>query len=103
MFFLKNNPRRNFYIIASCHELNYVSKSKRKEPRLSQKTSDCIKDIKVLNSAITQFVLRYRTNVLQKQSRRGVLLKRCSADMQQIYRRRPMQERDFNKVAMQHF
>ena len=38
---------------------------------------------------------------LQKQPFRGVLKKRCSEKMQQIYRRTPMPKCDFNKVALQ--
>ena len=37
----------------------------------------------------------------QKQSLRGVPRKRCSENMQQIYRRTPMPKCDFNKVALQ--
>ena len=37
----------------------------------------------------------------QKQPFRGVLSKRCSENMQQIYRRTPMLKCDFNKVAEQ--
>ena len=37
----------------------------------------------------------------QKQSPRGVPRKRCSENMQQIYRRTPMSKYDFNKVAKQ--
>ena len=37
----------------------------------------------------------------QKQSPRGVLKKRYSENMQQIYRRTPMPKCDFNKVAKQ--
>ena len=37
---------------------------------------------------------------VQKQPFRGVLLKRCSENMQQIYRRTPMPQWDFNKVAL---
>ena len=37
---------------------------------------------------------------LQKQPPRGVLRKRCSENMQQIYRRTPMPKCDFNKVAL---
>ena len=37
----------------------------------------------------------------QKQPPRGVLRKRCSENMQQIYRRTPMPKCDFNKVALQ--
>ena len=37
----------------------------------------------------------------QKQSSRGVLRKRCSENMQQIYRRIPMPKYDSNKVALQ--
>ena len=36
-----------------------------------------------------------------KQWFRGVLKKRCSEKMQQIYRRTPMPKCDFNKVAKQ--
>ena len=37
----------------------------------------------------------------QKQPPRGVPRKRCSENMQQIYRRTPMPKSDFNKVALQ--
>ena len=36
----------------------------------------------------------------QKQPSGGVLKKRCSENMQQIYRRTPMPKCDFNKVAL---
>ena len=39
--------------------------------------------------------------VNQKHSSRGVLEKRCSENMQQIYRRKPMPKCDFKKVASQ--
>ena len=39
----------------------------------------------------------------QKQPSRGVLTKRCSENMQQIYRRTPMSKCDFNKVSKQHY
>ena len=38
---------------------------------------------------------------LQKQPSRGVLRKRCSINMQQIYRRTPMPKCDFNKVPLE--
>ena len=37
-------------------------------------------------------------NKVQKQPLRGVPRKRCSENMQQIYRRTPMPKCDFNKV-----
>ena len=37
-------------------------------------------------------------NTLQKQLLRGVPRKRCSENMQQIYRRTPMPKCDFNKL-----
>ena len=37
-----------------------------------------------------------------KQPSRGVLRKRCSENMQQIYRRTPMPTCDFNKVTKHH-
>ena len=38
---------------------------------------------------------------VQKQPSGGVFKKRCSENMQQIYRRTPMPKCDFNKVAKQ--
>ena len=38
---------------------------------------------------------------IQRQSSRGVLKKRCSENMQQIYSRTPMPKCDFNRVALQ--
>ena len=39
--------------------------------------------------------------IFQRQPPRGVLWKRCSENMQQIYTRTTMPKRDFNKVALQ--
>ena len=38
---------------------------------------------------------------VQEQPSRGVIRKRCSKNMQQIYRRTPMLMCDFNKLALQ--
>ena len=43
----------------------------------------------------------FSTNEKLKQPPRGVLRKRYSENMQQIYRRTPMPKCDFNKVALQ--
>ena len=40
-------------------------------------------------------------SIVQKQPSRGVLRKKCSENMQQIYRRIPMPKFDFNKVVLQ--
>ena len=40
-------------------------------------------------------------DMVEKQPPRGVLRKRCSENMQQIYRRTLMPNCDFNKVALQ--
>ena len=40
-------------------------------------------------------------NQIQKRPSKGVLRKRCSENMQQIYRRKPMPKCGFNKVAKQ--
>ena len=37
---------------------------------------------------------------IQKQTSRGVLRKRCTENIQQIYRRNPMGKCDFNKAAL---
>ena len=39
--------------------------------------------------------------IVQQQPSRGVLRRRCSENMQQIYRKTPMPKSDFNKVAFQ--
>ena len=44
---------------------------------------------------------RITNNYRQKQPSGGVLRKRCSENMQQIYRRTPTAKRDFDKVAWQ--
>ena len=38
---------------------------------------------------------------IQKQPSRSILRKRCSENMQQIYRRKPMVKCDFNKTVLQ--
>ena len=48
---------------------------------------------------ISQAILQSKTQ--QKQQSRGALKKRCYENRQQIYRRTPMSECDFNKVALQ--
>ena len=59
----------------------------------------------VVSSFIQRFSvllsLLVRRFKLQKQPPRGVLRKRCSEKMQQIYRRTPIPKCDFNKVALQ--
>ena len=51
--------------------------------------------------ALLNFYFYLKKNIIFKQPLRGVLEKRCSKNMQQIYRRTPMPKRDFNKVALQ--
>ena len=45
--------------------------------------------------------INYTMWLIQKQLSRGVHKKRCSENMQQIYRRTPKPKYDFNKVALQ--
>ena len=45
--------------------------------------------------------VEFKQVCLQKQSSRGVLRKRCSENMQEIYGRTPMPKCGFNKVAKQ--
>ena len=52
----------------------------------------------VINSSVEQTHIIY-----QKQPSIGVLIKRFSENMQQIYRRTPMTMFDFNNVALQHY
>ena len=46
-------------------------------------------------------VLSTGVSFLDKQHSRGILRKRCSENMRQIYRRTPMPKCNFNKVALQ--
>ena len=39
----------------------------------------------------------------QKQPSRGIIWKRCSENMQQIYRRTPVPKCDFNKATLQFY
>ena len=49
----------------------------------------------------TEKMLDMEFNILQKQPSRGVHRKRCSKNMQHIYRRTPVSKCDFNKVTKQ--
>ena len=53
-------------------------------------------DLKIIH----EWILLYN---VQKQPLRGVLEKRCSENMQQIYWRTPIPKCDFNKVAKQFY
>ena len=48
----------------------------------------------------SQWSKSYDTNTYKKQPSRCVLRKRCSKNMQPIYRRTPIPKCDFNKVAL---
>ena len=50
------------------------------------------------NNNYSKIAVTLNRAYLQKQLPRGVLMKRCSENMQQIYRRTPMLKCDFNKV-----
>ena len=52
-------------------------------------------------TVVTKLGLQEDAGVLQTQPSKGVLRKRCSENMQQIYMRTPMPKYDFNKVALQ--
>ena len=54
------------------------------------------------DGASSKPVLYFFHCFVQKQPSRGVLRKRCSENMQQIYRRAPMPKCDINKVDLQH-
>ena len=54
----------------------------------------------VLNTPLTDVSSKNFLKQVQKQPSRGVLIKRCSENMQQSYRRTPMPKCDFNKVAI---
>ena len=82
---------RIFYSVLSRTKLfKYVEKKREK----------MVSEIKVLNSVCIKIQNKYLTKTAPYTD---VLLKTCSADMQQIYRRSPIQKCDFNKVATQLF
>ena len=55
----------------------------------------------ILNCKNTSVILVFKNSSLQKPPTRGVPKKRCSENMQQIYRRTPMPKCYFNKVVLQ--
>ena len=57
--------------------------------------------IDLFSHRLTELVFPWHFSIIQKQPSRGVLLKRFSENMQQIYRRTPMPKCDFNKVVLQ--
>ena len=52
-------------------------------------------------SFLLKFIFVLNKKHIQKQPSGGVLRKRCSKNMQQVYRRAPMPKCDFNKAALQ--
>ena len=60
------------------------------------KIKKSVQEIAKLKSGQEIYIFKY----MQKQPISGVLRKRCSENMQQIYRRTPMMKCDFNKVAL---
>ena len=50
---------------------------------------------------IESLYFHIETLKVQEEPSRGVLIERCSENMQQIYRRALMSKCDFNKVALQ--
>ena len=55
----------------------------------------------MLKQVVVLMPLTLQLLYMQEQPSRGVLMKRCSENMQQIYRRTPMPKCDLNKVALQ--
>ena len=58
-------------------------------------------DLKLYGGSQADIDISYK-DYIQKQPHRGVHKKRCSENVQQIYRRTPIPKCDFNKVA-KHF
>ena len=56
----------------------------------------------LINSVSLCYCLNNKS-IFQKQPPRGVPRKRCSENIQEIYRRTPMPKCDFNKVALQFY
>ena len=66
-----------------------------------KKMSTSYKSIFPVNLEKNNLSCNATVRISQKQSPRGVLKKRCSENLQQIYMRTPMPKCDFNKVAKQ--
>ena len=60
-----------------------------------------IPEIVIENVVTNAAILSFTTSVLKKQPSKGVFIKRCFENMEQIYRRTPMPKGDFNKFAKQ--
>ena len=62
------------------------------------------KKISMMESLFNKLIHQMACNFIkkrQKQLARGVIRKKFSENMQQIYRRTPMQKYDFNKFVLQ--
>ena len=66
---------------------------------LQNTSGGCFCCIEILTETCVQLVIFMK--LLQKHPPRGVLTKRCSENMQQIYRRKPIPKCGFNKDALQ--
>ena len=53
----------------------------------------------LLKKCVNSKKIHHHIDKCQKQPSRGVLKKRCSENIQQIYRRTPVPKCDFNEVA----
>ena len=103
---LKNTPIKNEkiqdYMLISKHERVIYLKvtNDLNGARKLQQMYKCkivvifIKEVDIYNIKLSKLLL-------QKQPLRGVFEKRCSENMQQIYRRTPIPKCNFNKVAKQ--
>ena len=55
-----------------------------------------------IGKKLWEMVGNFNDKNLHKQPFRGVLWKTCSENMQQIYRRAPMQKSNFTEIALRH-
>ena len=57
-------------------------------------------EVSVIDKSFLQKIRLVKRSNTQKQPLRGVLRKKCSKNMQQMYRRTPIPKSDFNNVAL---
>ena len=98
-YYTKYNKILNIVFYVKTQHLLYLVKARLSKSIIKKSTAALVwLSFVGWGTALSQRKSRYKK---QNQPPRGVLKKRCSENMQQIYRRTPMLKCNFNKVAFQ--
>ena len=94
MFFLQV-PQISYFTSCILWYFDFVQVTKRNQLPLVEQIAT------QMEQCLKKFGAKFKLLYIRQQPPGGVLRKRCSENMQQMYRRTPMPKYDFNKVAKQ--